>query len=740
MHTSQIDKIIAKFAEILGQEYNYFLLKDKYTENITYSLEELGNFVNHLIEKSHRIDLTLLKNNIDKENIENFLRDVNFPILVFNRKNITDLEPIMIYEKNGSIMGHNFSTEENLNTKQLQEIVPTLYIYDRDPDIRLNGKLFFITAFPVRYVMNESFIKEKGVNKPLSPFQRLVRLLRGERRDMWTIYIYAIIVGLVNLSLPLGIQATISLISGGMIFSSVIVLIGLVILGILIGGGLQIMQITMVEVLQQRVLAKAAFEMVFRITKIRTEALMKYYPPELMNRFFDVLTIQKGLPKILVEMIGAFLQIVFGIILLSLYHPFFLIFALFLVLFIWLVFYLTWAKGLETSIYESKYKYKIAYWLEEVARTVDSFKLAGNTNLPVQKMDDYVNGYLYFRKNHYRILLTQFANAVAFKTLITGGLLIIGTILVVDRQISLGQFVASEVIIILVVGAVEKIILSLDVVYDVLTAVDKIAQVTDLPIEDTEGLHIPLNQYAKGLHLRIKDLRYKYPTNQEYTLKGLDFEIQPGESVCIAGANDSGKHTLVKILTGVLDSYEGIVAINHTSLKNINLGVLRDSLNKNLTQDEIFHGTILDNITMGRTQVTYQDVVWAVENVGLADAITALPEGLYTVVGAGAKKMSGSMTSKVILARSVVSRPKLLIASDFSEHITSKDKMQILSFLQDKNNGWTLIIVSTSDDPVILASCDKIILMKKGEIAVQGRYDDLIKSKDFQNLIFKGKE
>ena len=254
-----------------------------------------------------------------------------------------------------------------LKAEDTQAFINNLITYDDHADINIQGEIVLISVFPLQYIAND-YYKEDGVFKKMTPFRRLFRLLYNERKDISYIYIYAVVIGLISLTLPLGIQATIIMISGGMIFSSVIVLIGLVIMGILVGGALQVTQISLVEIIQQRIFAKASFELSFRITKIRAEALQKYYPPELMNRFFDVVTIQKSLPKIFVDILGAAVQILFGLTLMSLYHPFFLIFSLFLITVVVSIFWVSGPKGLKTSIIESKYKYQIAFWAGRVSK------------------------------------------------------------------------------------------------------------------------------------------------------------------------------------------------------------------------------------------------------------------------------------------------------------------------------------------------------------------------------------
>lgn len=323
---------------------------------------------------------------------------------------------------------------------------------------------------------------------PLTPLTRLIRLLSNESRDIWYIYLYAIMAGLINLSLPLGIQAVFNFVSSGTIFNSIYLLIGLVIVGVVVGGLLQVGQISLVEVLQQRIFAKAAFEFTYRLPRIRPEALRPYYPPELMNRFFDIINVQKSLPKLLIDVTAAAIQVILGIVLLSFYHPVFIAFGVLTLFLLWFVVWIYGKRGVETSLSESKYKYKVAAWLEDLARDLSTYRRDADSLDAIDKMDDLVANYLKHRNDHYRILKRFFYNAVAFKAIITGSLLIVGTALVVERQMTLGQFVAAELVIVLITSAVEKLIMSIDTIFDLLTAVEKLGSVTDLPLE-TDTTH-----------------------------------------------------------------------------------------------------------------------------------------------------------------------------------------------------------------------------------------------------------
>jgi ABC-type bacteriocin/lantibiotic exporter with double-glycine peptidase domain len=558
----------------------------------------------------------------------------------------------------------------------------------------------------------------------------LIQLLKTEKKEIFYILFYAVVVGFISLTVPLGIQTTVELISGGVVFSSVYLMIALVIVGVIVSGALQMIQISLVEFLQRRIFTKAAFEFAFRIPRLRLEALQKYYAPELINRFFDVMTIQKGLPKLLIDLSSASIQILFGLLLISLYHPFFVFFGLILLSTLGLIFYLTGPRGLNSSIQESKYKYRVAQWLEELARAIQSFKLVGSTELPLRKTDHYVNSYLKNRKIHFNVLLTQYSFIVLFKACIIGGLLILGTMLVVDRQITLGQLVASEVVIILILGAVEKIIMYMDVVYDLLTAVDKVGHVTDLPIERTGGYDFP-KVPDEGFSVRFKGLRYKYEGAKKFALNGIDLEIKASEKICLTGAGGAGKTTLINILSGLYSNYEGVATINQFSLRDLDLTHLRDYVAKNISQEDLFDGTLLENITVGKVSETVQDAIEALQTVGILDEVNAMPEGLNTHILSGGIGLSSSFCNKLILARCLAEKPRLLILNDLFHAVSKKEKMELLAKLHDTKRT----IIYVSNDPLVMSACDQVIILAEGSVQAMAPFNQLLASQQLKELI-----
>ncbi len=735
MNTQTVHQLIHTIAELSHQKVSHRPKEDSYLQNRTYTADDIPKFIDELILNGQKSGFTCLHNSIQRDAMPELLDNLTFPVIFFHLRPNGQAEPLLVYRDDRDVLtGRWMDSDALLSAKQIEMHIPDLCTQQNGLDPAKNGEIVFVTSFPVQYMALRSESDAHPDTAPPTPMRRLMGLLSSERKDITYIYIYAIIVGLISLILPLGIQSMIRLISGGMIFSSVVVIISVVIVGLLASGGLQIMQISLVEILQQRIFARAAFEFAYRLPKIRLDALRKYYPPELMNRFFDVVTIQKALPKLLVDMTGAVLQVVFSLLLLSFYHPLFLGFSIVLVIIITLVIYLTGPKGLQTSLSESKYKYKIVYWLEEIARTVNSFRLAGNTNLHMQKMDEYASNYLYYRKSHFSVLRSQMVFVVLFKTLVIGGLLILGSLLVVNRQITLGQFVASEIVIVLVVGAVEKILINMETIYDLLTAVEKIGAITDLPLEKERGSHVELEKYPNGLLVTTSKLSYTYSGGQT-ALKNLTFTLQPGEKIGIAGFHHAGKHTLAKLLAGVMNEYTGGMSFNGISVRDIHPNYLRTVVNSYLFEDSLFEGTLLDNIAMSRNGITYEDVCWAMEKVGLNDFLHSLPDGMYTNIAQEKYKPSNSIAHKILFARAIVSKPKLLVIQDALPEMYRNDRIRLIDCLTSREMNWTLVTIS--NDPAILAKCDRILILSEGGLIAEGTYTQLEKHPVMREAAFQ---
>lgn len=539
-------------------------------------------------------------------------------------------------------------------------------------------------------------------------FQKFVAMLAEDRRDIAYLYSYALFYSLVNLSLPLGIQAIVGLIQAGTVSTNWIILSAVVTIGVIVGGILQVMQLSISEILQQRIFTRAAFEFTYRIPRFQNTSIRGKYPPELINRFFDTLNVQKGLSKILMDFSSSAMQILIGLVLLSTYHPFFITFGIALIVLLTAILYYTGPRGLESSMNESTYKYKIAHWLKEIARTMDTFKRAGHTELPLERTDGLVEKYLEHRKRHWRVLIFQYANIVGFKALVTLGLLILGGLLVIQNEINIGQFVASEIVIILIINSAEKLILTMEPIYDVLTAVEKISSVTDIPLEEDQGT-VPFSQIDTGMgaSVELNDLCY---TSQDGTLpilRHLNLVIPSGARAVITGKNGSGKSTLLRLLAVQYEPTSGNVSFNGHASGNLNTADLRYHVGDCFLSEDLFEGTLMENITLGKPEIEYSDLEWAVEGLGLQAFLRSLPKGYETPVGPTAIPLSSSLVERILLARAIVTRPRLLLMDDIFHLFDPKERKTIVDFIWDKKQPWTLVAASNLD--VVKEHSTKII-------------------------------
>jgi len=722
MTNEDIIAIIHEAGIVLGQQYDGSILDDRYIIPREYSIDELSEFKRDLIEAANKVRLVFLENHVEQEEILGYINELEIPLIVFRLVEGTML-PSLIYTVKGKTM-----------IMDIGENSPRPFIPE-DCDCVMtdsDNRIAFLGVFAYKSLVSDD---SEDTDDPVefTPVQRLFKLLSEEKKDIFNILVFAVFIGLIGLTLPLGIQATVELVSGGVVVSSVYILIAFVILGVLIAGALQVMQITIVEFIQRRIFTKAALEFAFRVPRIKIESIISHHAPELINRFFDVLTLQKGIPKLLIDLSAGVIQIFFGLLLLSFYHPFFVFFGIILVGILVLIFYITGPKGLRSSIMESKYKYKVVYWLEEIARTINSFKISGNSLLPVKKTEYNVNNYLKHRRTHFRILVTQYTYILLFKAVVTGGLLIIGTTLVIQREITLGQFVASEVIIILILSSVEKIILYMEVIYDLLTAVDKIAHVTDLPMEKRGGFDMPHSFVHDGFSIEIKNLNYAYPEASSKALVDIDLTVESGEKVCISGSSNSGKSSLINTISGLNSSYEGSIMINDFSLRDLDITHLRDMIGKNVSQEDIFDGTILENILVGKPHTNIERALESIQVVGLKEKISTLPEGINTHMLSGGKGFSTSFVNRLILARCLAKHPKLLILNDFFMSFSRREKLDLIHDLSENSKGMTIIIVS--NDPVIMSSCDQVVWMEDGKVIKKAPYEELIKDVTIKDTV-----
>lgn len=550
---------------------------------------------------------------------------------------------------------------------------------------------------------------QKSKHSAGEAFRSLLVMLRLDRKDISAIYLFSIFAGIVQLSLPLGIQTIISFVMAGSMSTSIIVLIILVVAGTFINGLLMVRQKQLTEKLKQKIFVRYSFEFASRFPRLNLEKLDHYFLPELVNRFFEVPTLQKGVEKILLEIPAAIIQIFFGLVLLSFYHPVFIGFGAILMLMVFLILRYTSQRGFSASLEASDYKYQVAAWLEDMARMIKSFKYAKNSKIHILKTDKLVVSYLEARTKYFKILLTQFWSFIGFKTLITAAMLIVGAILLVDLQINIGQFIAADIVILSIIASVEKLIGNLDKMYESVTSIEKMNAII-LAETETEGAH-GFSVINKGISLSFREVDFGY-NNEEKILNNINFEVAAGELVLVKGESGSGKSSLLRLLTGAYKSFDGHILVDDLPIGNYSLTELRSHTGVMISHQDIFSGTILDNITMADDTITGEELQKLSEITGLSEFIKTCKEGFDTILDPLGKRIPQKIRQEILLCRALLGKNRLLLLEEPFQQLSKKQKEQISQYLRQQAQTTT-IIFSVNEDPMV--NYDKVIHLVKGK-------------------------
>mgnify|MGYP000952740882 FL=1 len=561
--------------------------------------------------------------------------------------------------------------------------------------------------------------KSKNIVSPMGAARKILELLNLDKKDVSSIYAFAILAGILSLAMPLGIQTIIGFVLAGSLSTSIVVLIVLVVAAVIIYGLLQVRQLQVTEKIQQKIFVRYSFEFADRLPKMNIEKLDAYYLPELVNRFFDTISLQKAVEKLLLDVPAAIIQIFFGLILLSFYHPVFIAFGAVLALIGYLIMRFTLPAGFQASIEASDQKYATAAWLEEMARVIKSFKYSRGTELNIKKTDGIVSNYLHARTTYFKVLLTQYWSLIMFKVLITAAMLIVGAVLLVDQQINIGQFIAADIVILSIIASVEKLILNMDKVYDVLTSVEKLSKITESEIE-TQGT-VELSDLNKGVSILFENVGFVYG-NQSKALEGLQLDIAAGDKVCIMGESGSGKSTILRLLTGAFKNFTGSILVDGIPMGNYNLHSVRSQTGILLSQQDIFHGTIWENITMGSSQIQYDEVTDLVNRCGLTSFIQSLPKGYDTLLDPTGKRLNSKIRQDILLLRALLGKKRLLLLEEPLNFLEKRYKQNIQDYIFSEENATVII---ATNDVEIAARCNKVIYLQDGFVKAAGNWSSI---------------
>jgi putative ABC transport system ATP-binding protein len=546
----------------------------------------------------------------------------------------------------------------------------------------------------------------------LAPDLRLRALLSRERQTLTVAIVYSVVIGLLSLVVPVAVQSLVNTIAFGAALQPLVVLTLFVLVALGFSTAMNALRAGVVEIVQRSIFARVATDVTHRLLRVRAGAFDHYHGPELVNRFFDVVTVQKSASLLLIDGLSILMQTVIGMVLLAVYHPWLLAFDVLMIVAMLFIVIVLGRGAVSTAIKESKAKYALEGWLEQVAAHLVTFKSAGGVEYAERRSHGLLEHYLEYRGQHFTILLRQIVASFALQALASAALLGIGGWLVIERQLTLGQLVASELVVTAMVSAFTKFGKQLEVFYDLSAALDKLGDLIDLPLERRGGEAVLPAHGPAGVSMR--DVEVQYEPDDEPALHLGTWEIQPGERLGLTGPNGSGKSTLADVLFGLRVPTTGVVRVDQTDIRTVPLDHLRQHVAL-VRGIELFGGTIVDNVRLGRDHLTLQDVTAALDAVGLTEELLKLPDGLNTVLQPHGRPLSHRQACRLMIARAIVGRPRLLVLDGALDQVDRlQDRDRLVSVLFDGNAPWTLLCITERLD--VLARCGRVVQLNDGAV------------------------
>lgn len=563
------------------------------------------------------------------------------------------------------------------------------------------------------------------------PIKLIISAFRDEKDGIYTMLSYTLLASLLSLVIPIGAQVLINSLAAGVMVSPLLVISFLVLLGLSLYGALQVAQLIIVEKIQQKIFANISIKLALHIPKIKLQELKKKYAPDMANRFFEIMTLQKSFAKMLIRWPSAVLQILIGLTLIWIYNIYLLAFSMIIILFM-LSIYKLGNGGIKTSIQESTEKYSVADWLEDLARCHFTFKLNSSRDYVHNKTDRLILNYLYARKKHFKIILRQYITYYIFYIVASVGILAIGGWLVIEHRISIGQLVASELIIINILRSTEEIMNFIDNYYDLIAGLDKINSVLDLKTEKNIGENLTKNYFD----IQCKNVSFCY--DKTNVVENINLNIKPGQRIALIGKSGAGKTSLAYILAGALEPTHGNIYINNIDIRDYNLSNLRSKISIIGNVSEIFKGTVRENIIISNPNCSSEELFEVISLIGLDSDIQKFSNGLDTELVNEGLNISLGQRLRILIARAIIKKPNLLILDEAFLSVDEETKNKIITTIYDKDYAWSVIDISYEYASVIKS--DYIYALENGHIIEHGAPQDLLsKQSSFVNAFFKSK-
>lgn len=307
----------------------------------------------------------------------------------------------------------------------------------------------------------------------------------------------------------------------------------------------------------------------------------------------------------------------------------------------------------------------------------------------------------------------------------TGALLLYGGLAVLSGRLTVGDLMMFLVYLAMLLEPIAVLATSVTQLQNNLSGFDRVLAILDEPREmAAHPGSIRVRKPEVEGRITLTGVHFRYPNTEESVIRGIDLEVEPGETIALVGRSGAGKTTLCNLVARFYDPTAGFVALDGTDLRDIEVESYRRVLGIVEQDVFLFDGTIAENIAYADRRAGDAAIRGAAEVANAAEFIERLPESYHTLIGERGVKLSGGQRQRLAIARAVLADPKIFILDEATSNLDSESERLIQRSLQFLLHGRTSFVIAHRLSTI--RNADRILVMEGGEIVEIGTHDELM--------------
>jgi len=506
----------------------------------------------------------------------------------------------------------------------------------------------------------------------------LADLIAPEKGFIRVAMVYGIAIALLILSLPIAVQTLINTVANIASTRAILILSAVLFLTLLLSGLLTALRTKVMELYERHVYARLTSRLSL-ITLLAPHSVFEgRRNTTLTHRYFDIMTLQKNIPALVVDGFALLLQLVVGFALVSFYHP--MLFALnVLIIGLIYVIWLLWGRGAKvTAIKLSQAKYDSAKWLSSLITAHEFFQSARHLDHAGRSTEEKIAQYVDCHRSHFRYTFSQVLSFLALYALASAVLLGLGGWLVIRGELSIGQLVAAELIMSAVFFGLTQFTNYLKLYYELYGAADKLGQILELPqeeISDKDDLLTPTNGTLQCRNLELSHLSNRIQ---------LDFTIEAGAKVFASCDELWMQRALTKVLKNHIKPGSGWIRLGGRELSEYDIYGLRHDI-VFVDRSLIIDCSIKDYLRLAAPDTSTAGITDVLEQVGLSAAIESLPQGIDTLISSMGAPLLPADVLLLKLASAILAKPKLVVLNQDIDNMPRSLRSHLLNTIQQQD-------------------------------------------------------